>query len=361
MKENVRLLRSGLNNEERKCSEAFSKCFLNVGMSEIIDFIYDEAILKTPTAGALQEKAIVCLNNDVADAVNAKILSSIECQSRTYLSNGEAIPIGRETSETKMLYPMKYLNTITFPGFLPHELQLKVRSPIMLLRNVNMSGESKGLSTSQIMQSQKMSDTTIASLRAGQENYILEAKNNAIQANMNINNIDYFNPPLKSGTVYRFSNFICEKTKPYHQTLENKVIPKFGKITRFDILIRKESEFLEHHFEFIAYNQLASKVPYRDETSKMIYLVLTDLQLTATPATHYYINPRIPEAEYAHTAQCIKGLTQQNGTYTCEDHGKQDPPTYRYNFKATVTDTTGNAQFTANAEIQRNKSKAATH
>ncbi|GJX94367.1 replication protein A 70 kDa DNA-binding subunit [Tanacetum coccineum] len=116
-----------------------------------------------------------------------------------------------------------------------------------------------------------------------------------------------------------------------------------------------------------------------------------DVQLTATPATYYYINPRTPEIEYAYTAfkekyslppplqiskyryqdpeqekmrnrqtlpqqnpisykgvrftceamitsvrenrdlkyascsECGKGLTQVNGIYTCEDHGKQDP------------------------------------
>ncbi|GKC90004.1 hypothetical protein Tco_1150653 [Tanacetum coccineum] len=33
-------------------------------------------------------------------------------------------------------------------------------------------------------------------------------------------------------------------------------------------------------------------------------------------------------------------LTHQNGTCICEDHGRQDPVTYRYKFKAAVTDGT---------------------
>ncbi|GKC08323.1 DNA helicase, partial [Tanacetum coccineum] len=332
------------------------------GMAELIDFIYDEAMLKTPITG--------------------------EGHSKTYLSIDEAIPIGRETSETEMLYPMEYLNTITFLGFSSHELQLKVGSPIMLLRNVNLSGglcngtrmiaikenvrqhycipqnrtrklHSRGKSIPK-MDFQKYSrhETTGILMHSNRQT-----------ANMDINNIDYFNPLLKPGTVYRFSNFIYETTNPYHQTLVNKVSLKFGKITRFDILTEKESEFPEHHFEFIAYNQLASKVPYQDENSKMIYPVLTgcirsnnnvtpfgdantcqkylrkvDIEnldgniveftmwdelvkqfnkaknrkdkspviivvsscrvtkYKATPATYYYINPRIPEAEYAHTA-----------------------------------------------------------
>ncbi|GJS88036.1 DNA helicase [Tanacetum coccineum] len=70
------------------------------GLSQLIDFIYDDTTLRTPTAETL----------------------------KTYLSNDQAIPIGKETSETELLYPMEYLNIITFPGLLPHELELKRKS-----------------------------------------------------------------------------------------------------------------------------------------------------------------------------------------------------------------------------------------
>ncbi|GKC20084.1 DNA helicase [Tanacetum coccineum] len=110
------------------------------GLSQLINFIYDGATLKTPTASTLQEKAIVCPKNDTTDEVNAKILASTKGVMKTYLSRDEAILLGKQTSETEMLYPMEYLNTITFPGFPPHELQLKVGTPIMLLRNANLSG-----------------------------------------------------------------------------------------------------------------------------------------------------------------------------------------------------------------------------
>ncbi|GJY19137.1 DNA helicase [Tanacetum coccineum] len=172
LKENMRLLRSDLTTEERRRSEAFAKWLLDVDngeigeldeedaydsswitippgylvaadetwLSHLIDFIYDDTTLRTPTAKTLQEKAIVCPKNKTANVVNAKFLSDIEGPSKTYLSNDQAIPIGKETSETEPLYPMEYLNIITFPGFLPYELELKVGSPIMLLRNVNLSG-----------------------------------------------------------------------------------------------------------------------------------------------------------------------------------------------------------------------------
>ncbi|GKB20503.1 DNA helicase [Tanacetum coccineum] len=175
LKENMRLQISGLTNKERKHSETFAKWLLDVGdsklgepeeedqgsswitippeysvendetsLSILINFICDNTTLKTPTAGSLQEKAIVYLKNTTADDVNAKILSNIEGQSKIYLSYDEAIPMGSVTSETELLYPTEYLNTITFPGLPPYELELKVGSSIILLRNVNLLGDYLG-------------------------------------------------------------------------------------------------------------------------------------------------------------------------------------------------------------------------
>ncbi|GKA92198.1 DNA helicase [Tanacetum coccineum] len=312
------------------------------GMSELIDFIYDQTTLKTTTAGALNEKAI----------------------GKTYLSKDEAIPMGKETSETELLYPMEYLNTISFPGFPPHELHLKVGSPIMLLRNVNLSGGlcngTRMIVTS--LMSRLIEAQIITGTRVGDKVYIHRIP------------LTHKDPNL-SFTFKRtqFPIKLC-----YAMTIN-----------------KSQGQSLSR----IVYNQLSSRVPYRDENSKTVYPMLTDLQLSATSATYYYINPQTPEAEYAYTEyryenleqeklrnrQTLHTLIQQNPEtfpgvrftckatitfvaenrsrnysscsecnkksttvdgYKCEDHGIQEPLTYRYNFKATISDATAVAYFT---------------
>ncbi|GJX27969.1 DNA helicase, partial [Tanacetum coccineum] len=125
LKENMRLLRSGLSNEERERFKIFAKWLLDVGNGEIGEHNKDN----NEDTSWITIPQQYCLT---PDAVNAKIFATVKSATKTYLSRYEAIPMGRETSETELLYPMEYLNTITFPSFPPYELQLKVGSPIML-------------------------------------------------------------------------------------------------------------------------------------------------------------------------------------------------------------------------------------
>ncbi|GKA28937.1 DNA helicase [Tanacetum coccineum] len=110
------------------------------GMSNLISFIYDDETLQYPSATKLQDKAIVCPRNDTADAINNKILSMLSGTTHTYISYDEAIPHGHDGGEVELLYPREYLNTLSFAGLPPHRLQLKVGTPIMLLRNLNIVG-----------------------------------------------------------------------------------------------------------------------------------------------------------------------------------------------------------------------------
>ncbi|GKB81529.1 DNA helicase [Tanacetum coccineum] len=109
-------------------------------ITDLINFIYDADTLQYPSAAKLQDKAIICPKNDMADIINAKILSLLMMTTRTYMSYDDAIPHGHDGGEVELLYPKEYLNTLTFAGLPPHKLELKVGAPIMLLRNLNIAG-----------------------------------------------------------------------------------------------------------------------------------------------------------------------------------------------------------------------------
>lgn len=45
-------------------------------------------------------------------------------------------PNGKHTSYLEGLYHIEYLNQLKFPGIPPYTLELKMKTPIMLLRNI---------------------------------------------------------------------------------------------------------------------------------------------------------------------------------------------------------------------------------
>ncbi|GJY57361.1 DNA helicase [Tanacetum coccineum] len=108
------------------------------GMSNLIKFIYDDETLHTLTAKRLQEKATICPKNEMADIINAKVLSMLLGNTRTYISFDEAIPYDHDGGDVELLYRKEYLNTLSFAGLPPHRLELKIGTPIMLLRNIDM-------------------------------------------------------------------------------------------------------------------------------------------------------------------------------------------------------------------------------
>lgn len=96
---------------------------------------------------------------------------------------------------------------------------------------------------------------------------------NAIQGKMDIRDIDHFNPKIKLGSVYRISEFMCQPTSPYQQTIDNKTSLRFGRVTKFDLMT--VTDIPHHYFRFVSYNQLHSRIPKEDATGKMQYPILT--------------------------------------------------------------------------------------
>nr|GEV23946.1 DNA helicase [Tanacetum cinerariifolium] len=379
------------------------------GLTKLIEFIYDKDSLLHPNAKDLQDKAIVCPKNDIADVINAKVMDMLPGYATTYISNDEAIPHGHNESKVELLYPVEYLNTLNFSGIPPHELNLKIGSLIMLLRNINIVGglcnrtrmivtqllpkiikvqiitgtriyqkayipripltmkdcklpfvfkrkqfpvrlcyamtinKSQGQSLKKIgiylpepffghgqltMELANVDDTTqqnkgkiiltdlkityISKLSSTTYDKTIEAivyrkwiskttrtrtptkfccilidrQGTPIQANMGLLDANYFDQLLQLQKAYQFTSFSCEPTDKWERTLPTKTSLIFGRFLQVQEI--PCVEFPEHYFNFAAYNELQDRLTAKNP-------ILTGIQLSATSATHYYLNPNIPE------------------------------------------------------------------
>ncbi|GJV34111.1 DNA helicase [Tanacetum coccineum] len=217
---------------------------------------------------------------------------------------------------------------------------------------------------------------------------LLDKQGNAIQANMDLKDTEYFNDLLQLNHAYMISQFRCTPTKAWDRTLPNDITLTFGKYT--SIVPISNANFPEHYFNFIAYNEVDQRAnksgspltdyigciyrvsdPLRsgnatrsrrvrriidvqnldginlpfliwgemaesfdiDEYNRMEKPVIIaiasawatkkygGLQLSATSATQYYLNPNIPEATYilntyAHFITPIPALEIQRQPYS---------------------------------------------
>nr|GEZ52349.1 DNA helicase [Tanacetum cinerariifolium] len=77
---------------------------------------------------------------ETACTSNASAIQIDEIQNCVEASSDEATPRGNDGGETELLYPNKYMNSPKFVRLPPHKLELKVGAPIILLRNLILTG-----------------------------------------------------------------------------------------------------------------------------------------------------------------------------------------------------------------------------
>ncbi|PWA96207.1 replication protein A 70 kDa DNA-binding subunit B [Artemisia annua] len=114
-------------------------------------------------------------------------------------------------------------------------------------------------------------DTTDKGFRA----ILLDKQGDAIQANMNADDINHFKKSVIPGKTYRISGFNCVDTDNWQQTLANPTSLSFTRFfTTFDEI--EDTGFPDHYFDFASYNELPDRVIDPKQKPRKPYPVLTD-------------------------------------------------------------------------------------
>nr|GEU66947.1 DNA helicase [Tanacetum cinerariifolium] len=310
----------------------------DIALTELINFIYDDIALQTPTVEDLQKKAIVAPINERADMINAHVLSLVNHQQRIYLSSDEAIPHGNDgaglCNETRLIVTQlldKVIEARIITGtrtsekvFLPRislinrDLQLpfifkRKQFPVKLCYAMTIN-KSQGQSLQRIGIFLPEPVFTHGQFK------MIEP------SNPSLNQIDKGKLPLVEVTTVSKADIkpaqvdqAIEDFAFYVYTLPNDITLIFGRYTSF-IPIPNDN-FPEHYFNFIACNEVdaradVSGAPLTAESfdinayEKMpkpviIAVSLTwatkrygALQINATSATYYYSNPEFPETSH---------------------------------------------------------------
>ncbi|XP_076928068.1 uncharacterized protein LOC143591886 [Bidens hawaiensis] len=111
--------------------------YSDTALTELIHFIYNANTLQKLNATTLSKKAIICPKNETVNEINSIVINMTPGTTKAYTSIDSVVPHLGDNSDIELLYPVEYLNLLNFNGLPPHTLELKVNSPIMLLRNLN--------------------------------------------------------------------------------------------------------------------------------------------------------------------------------------------------------------------------------
>lgn len=107
-------------------------CQIKATKIELINSVFPNITQNYRNHQWLSERAILAARNIDVDIINFTIQDILSSEAVTFKS------IDTVVDENEVVnYPTEFLNSLDLPGLPPHRLQLKIGSPIILLRNIN--------------------------------------------------------------------------------------------------------------------------------------------------------------------------------------------------------------------------------
>ncbi|CAI0468647.1 unnamed protein product [Linum tenue] len=106
-------------------------------IQSITSEIYADFSNQFHSASYLTERSIVTPTNSNVTEINSHMLALVPGRGQTYFSSDTLHTDATDPARLEAEYPTEFLNNLSFNGCPEHQIDLKVFTPIMLLRNLN--------------------------------------------------------------------------------------------------------------------------------------------------------------------------------------------------------------------------------
>ena len=101
-------------------------------LDELCNFVFSSISINYLDFEWLTSRAIICPTNEEVARINDMMMKKVPGQEKVYLSSDYITD-----KEQEHIFGTEFLHTVSASGLPPHELRLKVNTPIMLMRNLD--------------------------------------------------------------------------------------------------------------------------------------------------------------------------------------------------------------------------------
>ncbi|GJZ33339.1 DNA helicase [Tanacetum coccineum] len=181
----------------------------------------------------LKEHCILCSTNDVVDGINSNVLEKVLGELHELYSADNICQTTNNLEEMQIMYPTEFLNMLHFSGIPNHKLELKVRVPIILLRNLDMQRGDKVLIHRIDMTPTDSSWPFQFRRRQFPVKVCFDERRCMIHAKIPVYEIAKFENHLQEGRIYKISKFkVLGYGMMLFRPLAREVYVQFSRYTR---------------------------------------------------------------------------------------------------------------------------------